>query len=779
VHPTLRRAILGPTAVLTLLALGAGCGTDGPPSEHVPLGTIVADATDAERAAFARGRVVALRRFTEDDGHGPPFNVASCAACHEKPVLGGGAGRYRNFLLVGRTSAAGFFATAVNGVQPQFTRAPATRVASDPLTEVTATRNPIPFFGVGLLAALPDEEILLREDPDDADGDGISGRANRDQGRVGRFGRKAQTVSIEGFVRGPLFNHLGITTDPLSPARRRALPVADIERSAPARLAVLLTWMTPAAWAQVAAQDRPTRDDDGVPDPELDEQDLFDLVAFTMLLAAPAPEPPTPATAAGRVHFETIGCAACHVPALDGPRGPVGAFSDLLLHDLGPELADGIVMGRAQGTEFRTQPLWGIAAVGPFLHDGRASTVDEAIRLHGGEAAPSRDRYQALRPAARGQLLAFLDSLGGREQHTDGLLPPTALLPEPGTPGGPTVALDDAARARFMRGRTLFDRDLTPAAGLGPVFNGDACRACHFDPVLGGAGPIDVNVMRHGATGAGGRFVPPAIGTIAHRHAVAPDVRAEDASAAAATVFEMRQTPPLFGLGLVERIPAATILAHEDPDDTDGDGIRGRAHRLADGRLGRFGWQAQIPTLGDFARDAFASELGATVPHDATSAFGGLGDDDDVPDPEVRSADVADLVFFMEQLGPLPRRPAAAAVERDGARLFAELGCAACHVPQLATADGTPVALYSDLLLHDVRPPADAGIAEGGAGVRDLRTPPLWGLGHTAPYMHDGRTATVRGAILRHAGEAEDARDRFGALDAEAQALLLAFLRSL
>ena len=217
---------------LALLLLANGCGSDASDREGASLGDIAADASEAQRATFERGRLVALRRFAAADGHGPPFNVDSCGACHEKPTLGGSAGRYRNFLLVGRTSPAGFFATAVNGVQPQFTRAPETRVASDPLTEVIATRNPIPFFGVGLLAELADEEILRREDPNDRDGNGISGRANRDGLRIGRFGRKAQTSSLEGFVRGPLFNHLGITTDPLSPARRRALPVADVERMA-------------------------------------------------------------------------------------------------------------------------------------------------------------------------------------------------------------------------------------------------------------------------------------------------------------------------------------------------------------------------------------------------------------------------------------------------------------------------------------------------------------------------------------------------------------------
>ena len=139
-------------------------------------------------------------------------------------MFGGAGGRYRNFLLVGQGLSDGSFnPTGVNGVQPQFSITEGRR-ATDPETNVFATRNPIPFFGVGLLAEISDEEILSRVDEDDADGDGISGRANFERGFVGRFGRKSQSVAIESFIRGPLFNHLGITTNPLSPEARGRLP---------------------------------------------------------------------------------------------------------------------------------------------------------------------------------------------------------------------------------------------------------------------------------------------------------------------------------------------------------------------------------------------------------------------------------------------------------------------------------------------------------------------------------------------------------------------------
>ncbi|MEM9191907.1 MAG: di-heme oxidoredictase family protein [Myxococcota bacterium] len=763
--------------VATVLVL-AGCPGDDDPAGipddiFAPQGQPLPTADAAQLAAFERGREVASRRFTAADGLGPQFNVTFCGSCHEQPVVGGAAPRYRNFFLVGQTLGGAFAPLGTSGVQTHYSLNPEFRVTTAEGTNTTAVRNPIPFFGVGLLAEIDEAAILEHADPDDADGDGISGRPNIDSNFVGRFGRKAQTVSIEGFIRGPLFNHAGITSDPLPDARREELPVPSTSEVRPVRRA-LTGEVGGIGLAQAAAPSEPITDTDGAPDPELSEDDLFDLVSFSMLLA-PAPfDEPTPETEEGRALFEAAQCAACHVPTLRSPRGFIPAYSDLLLHDMGPELADGIEAGEASGSEFRTQPLWGVASVGPYLHDGRADTLDEAIRAHGGEAEGAREAYVALSEAEQGRIVQFLESLGGRSQKSPGLIPPDANMPEPGTLGGPREGLSDAELAQFVAGRARFDADFAASEGLGPRFNGDSCRACHFDGAVGGAGPTDVDVTRQGII-ENGEFRAPAEGTMLHRHVVSGD---RPPMAAEATFIELRQTPAVFGMGLIERIDPAQIMAAADPDDMDADGISGRAHILPDGRLGLLGWKASVPTMQEFARDALFNEAGITLPDEAGQTFGAATDADPVPDPEISIEELTALAFYMANLGAPPRSPIDPAVDAAGAMLFGNIGCASCHTPEL-TAEGEPVRAFSDFLLHDIAPDGYEGIVDGDAGGREYRTAPLWGLRHSAPYMHDGRAFTVEEAIDRHAAEAAEARTGYMMLGAEDRAALLEYLRSL
>lgn len=759
----------------------------GPIADDIagPMGTPWPGATAEQRATFERGLAVMDRRFSYEDGLGPAFNVTFCGSCHEKPVPGGAAGLYRNFWLTGIVSDDGAFFPATSagesgGVvrlyhRPDDTLPP--HPALDDRTNVVAQRNPIAFFGVGLIAELSGDVILENADPEDADGDGISGRPNYDRGFVGRFGRKAQTVSIEGFIRGPLRNHLGVTTDPLSEQAKAALPVDSSSTAGGGGARAVVRGLLP--FGQAAASDAPTRDDDGVPDPELSPDDLFDLIAASMLMAAPEVRLDLDAAEVrGLQAFDRVGCGACHTPRLDGPRGPLPVYSDLLLHDMGPALADGLVAGEATGSEFRTQPLWGLAAVGPYLHDGRATTVDEAIRWHDGEARESRRAYARLSEPERADLLDFLFTLGGVEQATGGLLLPGEPIPAVGEYGGPTAALGADELSGFGAGRRIFDHEFGFADGAGaPRLNGDSCRACHFEPTLGGAGPRGVNVVRHGIINAAGEYVEPTVGSILHRSTGLADTL--NAPQAATGVFELRQTPALFGIGLIEAIPDAEILAHADPDDADGDGISGRASWVDGGKLGRFGWKGQVPTVAEFARDGVSVELGMTVPYVEGMTFGRLQDDDDIPDPEMSLQYLEALERFMSLLGPPPRQPSAtSAAALAGASVFEDVGCAACHVPSLE-GPGGPVPLYSDLLLHEIRPPGTLGIEEAGASMTEFRTPPLWGVSQTGPYLHDGAADTFEQAIEGHAGEADAVVAAWRALDPTDQAALLAFLESL
>lgn len=731
------------------------------------LGAPLPSATAEQVAAFERGRDVTMRRFTTEAGLGPESNVTFCGGCHEKPVFGGSASHYRDFLLVGdELDTDVVVPRGKNGVQRQFSLVSA-RAPSDPLTNLSATRNPIPFFGAGLLSEIPDEEIFRRADPEDRDGDGISGRVNIDGGQVGRFGRKAQTSRLELFVRGPIFNHMGITSDPLSNERRASLPL--IAPEPPALGAAAPRGIDPSGPKQAVIPDEPTVDLDDVPDPELSDADLFDLLSFVLLLAAPAPDAPTPDSERGRATFAQIACDGCHTPTLLGPRGAIPAYTDLLVHDMGDELADGFPMGAATGREFRTQPLWGVSVASPYLHDGRASTLNEAIRWHGGEAVRSREAYIALSAEERDELITFLESLGGRSQWTAGLLPPEAPIAAPGEYGAPLVGTDEGALRLFERGRALFDRDFSFTEGVGPSFNGDACRSCHFDPVIGGAGPGGVDAMRQGILDDNG-FTRPSGGTILPRHSTSA-TRPEPAPNT--NFFERRQTPTTLGLGLLEQIPRSTIESLAENSE------RGRAHVLSDGRLGRFGWKAEVPSVREFVRDALSGELGMTVPEEPGFTFGRTNDDDAIEDPELGSADIDAITAFIALLAAPPRTRTNEALEDQGEAIFETIGCASCHVPELLTADGAPVRAYTDLLLHPIGEPEAPGIEEGEAGMQDFRTAPLWGLARSAPYFHDGRASSIAAAIESHAAEATPARERFEALSAAEQEALLAFLRSL
>jgi CxxC motif-containing protein (DUF1111 family) len=416
---TQRRLLdLAPPLCLALaLAACDGSSSGGGPAPaqgtRVTPGGPLPGLTSDELAAFERGRVLFSRRFKPSEGLGPFYNATSCESCHSTPTPGGSAPLYRNFYL----------ATEHVGYANPLPQLPSPVVAAygrgltitlengrvcmpqeiDGLPIKVAQRNSLPIYGTGLFEFVSDATILALTDPDDADGDGISGRFNADQGTLGRFGVKSQTNNVEFFTRTPLRNQMGITSEPF------------------------LGWGSIVSLAHPVPQESPPADanlfdSDGVPDPEISHADLGDLIAFTRFLAPP--EPVTPFSAAaerGAATFEALGCARCHVPELPTSRfGPARAYTDLLVHEMGDALVDQMGIGVPQvsslslddtSREFRTQPLWGVSLSGPFLHDGRAETLEEAILMHEGEGLASRDAFLALEPAARRDVIEFLEHL--------------------------------------------------------------------------------------------------------------------------------------------------------------------------------------------------------------------------------------------------------------------------------------------------------------------------------------------------------------------------------
>ena len=327
-----------------------------------------------------RGAALFRMKFTPEQGLGPLFNGQACSSCHREPEVGGvGRGGLATALRAGRLTDAGF--DPLIGRGGPLARAHSVSelgVACDlepgiPAgANVTSVRNAPSLFGTSAVDAIAESAIRagVAERRD-----GVSGRPNLVRGpdgreRVGRFGWKADTPTLEQFVAEALRGELGVTSllAPEDLAGRARCPGASAE---------------PEAGADVVQA----------------------LTAFVASLPAPAPrglrEPE------GKAVFEATGCGACHVAVLG--RAPL--YSDLLLHDMGRALDDGFVQGVARGPEWRTAPLWGLSDRTRYLHDGRAATLEAAIVAHGGEAAGAVRRYAALPDAERRALLAFLRAL--------------------------------------------------------------------------------------------------------------------------------------------------------------------------------------------------------------------------------------------------------------------------------------------------------------------------------------------------------------------------------
>src|SRR5688572_8086936 len=356
--------------------------------------------TSGELAAFVRGDEEFGRPFSPNAGLGPIFNDVSCAACHS----GDGRGQLRNALhRIGDPS--NDFERGIGGPQIQTKAIPGATAEEIPNGKPVSVRLPPPVFGAGLIEAIPEAAILANVDSLDANGDGISGRPNwvvaadfvpsTESGagpapRLGRFGRKAQNPVLFQQVVEAYLQDMGITS-PFLPLENR----------------------NPLMGTPIEAVDR-------APDPEVGESIVHAVAFYVRALAPPAPGPDTESRVQGRALFSQIQCARFHFPEYQTGPSPVAAlsnkpvhlYSDLLLQDMGDALADNRPDGEAGGREWRTAPLWGLRLMRSFLngqallmHDGRASTIEEAILLHGGEALASRNAFAGLTPAQKDALL--------------------------------------------------------------------------------------------------------------------------------------------------------------------------------------------------------------------------------------------------------------------------------------------------------------------------------------------------------------------------------------
>ncbi|OCX66824.1 hypothetical protein BFP70_00600 [Thioclava sp. SK-1] len=445
------------TAAERFEARPAGAGTSRGTAFSQPL-TGLDDTLDFRlgEALFDKLWVPSPSSTRGSDGLGPLFNARACANCHPADARGAppavpgqlsgmvlklsGAGRGVGHPLADQP---GFHPVAPDpqlGLQLQDRALPslmpegalqlswvehdvgingATVLLRRPLVQrpdrlapdsVTSLRVAPQLIGLGLLQAVPAAQITVRADPDDTDDDGVSGRAqlawspSAGRAMLGRFGHKADAASLRDMAAAAFVTDMGLSS-PAAP-----FPQGDCTLAQPACLAL------------------PNGEDAGLRDGHEVSASTLDLVAlYARSLAVPARrDVADPQVLRGKAAFYGAGCTACHTPKYVTARGDVAAtsfqliwpYTDMLLHDMGPGLADGRTEGLASGAEWRTAPLWGIGLTqantgqpATYLHDGRARTLLEAILWHGGEATQARDKVAEMSPAMRDDLIRFLESL--------------------------------------------------------------------------------------------------------------------------------------------------------------------------------------------------------------------------------------------------------------------------------------------------------------------------------------------------------------------------------
>jgi CxxC motif-containing protein (DUF1111 family) len=320
------------------------------------------EATEADRKIFTDGLNQFSRAWDAHDGVGARFNEHSCLGCHSAPTAGGSGIVANTFVVVSKS-----IADVGGGHVFQRLQRTADGVVEIAAPAGSSRRKPPPLFGLGLL-----DGVALKPPSAPAPGpDKIAGRVGGTAAKPGRFGWKARVPDIETFVETAFAQELGL------PRKTAGQTYPDIA--------------------------------------------IEEIAAFVRLLGPPPRLAADERARTGERIFTETGCAQCHTPSLRltreafaelGGDGEIRAYTDLLLHNMGPTLADGIAEGKAGPADFRTPPLWGVAASGPpYLHDGRAQNLSEAIGLHDGEARNTRLRWEKLSPADRDALIRFLQSL--------------------------------------------------------------------------------------------------------------------------------------------------------------------------------------------------------------------------------------------------------------------------------------------------------------------------------------------------------------------------------
>lgn len=408
----------------------------------------------------------------------------------------------------------------------------------------------------------------------------------------------------------------------------------------------------------------------------------------------------------------------------------------------------------------------------------------------------------------------------------------------------PATNLDSEEDFKHGEGDKIFDFKFVSAPhsinpGLGPIFNNSSCVACH--PEDGRAlFPQNINeksgfFLRSSVPGVGEHSAPvpaPGFGLQLQNQALIfynykpetsfavtyteivetfadgtkvtlrkPHYSLENTyiPAPADILLSPRIGSPIFGLGLLEAIPEASIVAAQDINDKDGDGISGKANFVYDAvsksvKLGRFGWKANTATILEQCAGAFVHDMGITNPlfPDETGKGQSNGSDGLQDDPEIDQETLDLVTFYCQTLAVPAARNLEKESVRNGARIFEEIGCVKCHTPQQKTGTSPIKALanqtfypYTDMLLHDMGEDLADGRPDFLANGNEWKTRPLWGIGlqflvngHTE-FLHDGRAKNVTEAILWHGGEAKDTKEKFKQLSKKDREDLLEFINSI